>query len=153
MPGYKGHLVGGIIAYGSMVYLLRFLNPSVYTLAEWLALTLAGSLFPDVDIKSKGQNFFFSLLFLVLIGLALFNRFHLMAVLGCIGMTPLLVRHRGLFHRIWFLVGAPLLLAWLACGWFPRCSREALFLDALFFIIGALSHIWLDLGFKRMFRW
>jgi len=154
MPGYKKHLFGGACFYAIIIYVLRAskaCNPSLSTLLEWLAWTLAGSLFPDVDIKSKGQKLFYSLLFLVLIALALFERFKLIAILSCCCMTPLLVHHRGLFHRIWFIVGLPLLLASLAGNWMPAYKNAFLY-DALFFILGAVSHLWLDLGVFRMFR-
>ena len=82
MPGYKGHLVGGAVAYGVTVYLLRSLNPTAITLVEWFVCTLAGALFPDVDTKSKGQKYFYSVLWMVHLGLFFFEKFKLVAIAG-----------------------------------------------------------------------
>lgn len=152
MPGYKNHLVGGAVAYGFMVYLLRWLNPTVMTLLEWLMCALAGSLFPDIDTKSKGQKYFYSTLFIMLIGLFVLKRFKLIAIVSCCCMIPLLVNHRGLFHRPWFLIGLSFMLAFIGCRWMPTCA-DAFACNALFFIVGALSHVFLDVGLVRMFRW
>lgn len=152
MPGYKGHLVGGAVAYGLTVYLLRSLNPTTITLIEWFICALAGALFPDVDTKSKGQKYFYSGLWIVLLGLFFFEKFKLVAIVSCCCMVPLLVTHRGLLHRTWFLIGLPAGLAFLGCTWMPGCA-DLFVCNALFFIVGALSHVWLDLGLVRMFRW
>jgi membrane-bound metal-dependent hydrolase YbcI (DUF457 family) len=152
MPGYKNHLAGGVVAYGLTVYLLRSFNPTIPTLVEWLVCALAGSLFPDIDTKSKGQKYFYSLLFVVCIALVIFKRFKIIALLACLCMIPLLVNHRGLLHRAWFLIGLPVALAFIGCQWMPTCA-DAFACNALFFIVGALSHVWLDVGIVRMFRW
>ena len=57
MPGYRAHLAGGLTVYGITIYLLRSYCGSVFIAAEWMLFTLAGSLFPDIDTKSKGQKF------------------------------------------------------------------------------------------------
>jgi len=67
MPGYKGHLVGGTVAYGLLFFGLVGVvvkQPSMLTAGEWLLFALAGSLFPDIDIKSKGQKYFYYVIFL-----------------------------------------------------------------------------------------
>ncbi len=62
MSGYRGHLVGGLVTF---VALRNFLIPLTgHTIPQefvCLILTLLGALFPDVDIKSKGQQVFYSL--------------------------------------------------------------------------------------------
>lgn len=151
MPGYRGHLAGGAIAYGVMVYLLQSLHPSTITLIEWFGFALLGSLFPDVDTKSKGQRLFYFLFGITCIGLAMAGKFKIISGLTIIGILPLLVHHRGLFHRIWFVIGLPLVIVWLGSLWAPTLTRSMLY-DALFFIVGAISHLWLDLGFRRMLR-
>ncbi|HEV2601634.1 MAG TPA: metal-dependent hydrolase [Candidatus Babeliales bacterium] len=151
MPGYRGHLAGGAIAYGITVYLLQSLHPSAITLIEWLGFALIGSLFPDVDTKSKGQKLFYSVFGITCIGLAIEGKFKIISGLAILGILPLLVHHRGLFHRIWFVIGLPLFIVWLGSLWAPALTRSMLF-DALFFIVGAISHLWLDLGLRRMLR-
>src|SRR6185436_8940620 len=122
MPGYKNHLMGGMVAYGLTVYLLRSLHPTAMTLLEWFVCALAGSLFPDIDTKSRGQKYFYSLLFIVFIGLLMLKRFKLIALISCLCTVPLLVNHRGLLHRPWFLICFPLALAFVGCQWMPACA-------------------------------
>ncbi len=150
MSSYKGHLAGGCVAFAcGLVLITDYAQPDMLLAAEWFLATLAGSLFPDIDIKSKGQKYFYWF-FLGLIFLFVHkNRIDLLIALSVIAMLPLLVKHRGLFHRLWFVIAFPLGLWWLISLQFPLI-KAALFFDTLFFILGAISHLWLDLGLKRM---
>jgi membrane-bound metal-dependent hydrolase YbcI (DUF457 family) len=58
-------------------------------------------------------------------------------------IIPIMSRHRGLFHRTWFLVLMPLTIWAIFAAFFPAWSRP-FFLNTLFFIAGALSHLFLD---------
>jgi LexA-binding, inner membrane-associated putative hydrolase len=151
MPGYRTHLMGGVTTYVPLLYLLLPLKPTPLTMLEWLGCTLIGSLFPDVDTKSKGQLWFYRLLFLVLVVLVYKKNFLIAAVTSILCMLPLLFRHRGLFHRPLFLIGIPAagLLVLSVCA--PKQVPLFLF-DALFFSVGALSHIVLDRGIRALFR-
>lgn len=152
MPGYRGHLAGGAIAFCiALVTVAHFTQPTPMALAEWLGFCLAGSLFPDVDTKSKGQKYFYRGILLALIILAYMKHLDILVWVSIISITPMLVNHRGLFHRIWFLIGVPLLLWYVICLQFP-CYKGQLFFDVLFFIVGSLSHVWLDVGLRRMLR-
>jgi membrane-bound metal-dependent hydrolase YbcI (DUF457 family) len=146
MPNYKGHLVGGIIAYGLLFFaVFAAQKPSLLIAGEWLLFTLAGALFPDIDIKSKGQKYFYYVILIVLIVLVTQQRFETLACCSFIMISPMLVRHRGIFHNPLFVIVMPLLV-WVFMGRsLPHLSQQ-LFCDTLFFITGALSHIWLDLG-------
>lgn len=151
MPGYKGHLVGGAVSYLLLLSILMSQHTTVPTLFGWLMCSLAGSLFPDVDITSKGQKILFRILFVLFITLLIMQRMRAALGVSIVSFVPLLVHHRGLFHRFWFiaLIGfipvvyvhiyAPNLYVGFLCG-------------ALFFIFGAYSHLYLDVGFKRMWR-
>lgn len=77
----------------------------------WLAVMFA--LFPDIDIKSKGQLLFYRLLFVLDVCLVLAQLFREAAVLGLLALIPILSRHRGWTHTIWaaILVPLPLLAA------------------------------------------
>jgi len=155
MPGYKGHLLGGAAAGGlllSLLSCLRIVHPTPLCGIEWLLVCLAGSLFPDVDIKSKGQKLFYWILFGLFIYLYIRKKLMMLGLFSIIGILPMLVRHRGLFHKWWFIIGVPFLLAVLTSKYFPH-YKNALFFDALFFVAGAFSHLLLDLGIKRTFRW
>ncbi|GMU19844.1 MAG: metal-dependent hydrolase [Candidatus Babeliales bacterium] len=150
MSNYKGHLAGGIFVYLLSIYFV--VNSQIISFAtalEWLLFCLLGSLFPDVDIKSKGQKIFYWIV-LILGAILLFNkRGHALLILGVLAIFPLLVRHRGTTHRLWFVIVVPALVAWLACQYWPGCT-SIIFYDTLFFIIGAISHLWLDFGLRRL---
>ncbi len=150
MPNYKGHLAGGIFAYLLSLYMIiSYKSITLATGLEWLLFCLLGSLFPDVDTKSKGQKIFYWVVLLLAAVLLFSERLQGLLLLGALGIFPLLVRHRGIFHQLWFIILIPIAIAWLACGCWPNCSTIIAF-DALFFIIGALSHLWLDLGLLRL---
>lgn len=153
MPNYKGHLAGGFIAYGLTVgMLIVYCQPTFFTAVEWLLCALAGALFPDIDIKSKGQKLFYWVLLLIFVFLMLRKHFEILAVLSIVAITPLLVKHRGVFHRLWFVVSVPALAAFCLSMYVPTYA-SIIFFDTIFFIAGAISHLWLDMGFKKMFRW
>jgi LexA-binding, inner membrane-associated putative hydrolase len=154
MPGYKGHLVGGCCTYGIILGTLHALNsdfnPSFSTLMLWLMISVAGALFPDIDTKSKGQKYFYWVLFWFLMWRIIqFKKipsddcFNIVALTAIIALIPLLVPHRGITHQEWFIAsiaGA----AWVVlCRLFP-CHASAIPLQLTFFVAGACSHIWLD---------
>ncbi len=147
MPGYRTHLMGGFTAYVIVLYLLKSLKPTPFTMLEWLACALVGALFPDVDTKSKGQLWFYRFLFLVLLVLALHRCFLIAALISIVCILPMLVQHRGLFHRPLFLIGVPMLGVVIVNIYAPACAR-LFFFDALFFVVGAMSHILLDRGVR-----
>lgn len=154
MPLYKGHLLGGFVSGVSLLFLLSktvVYSLPVLTALEWLLCALAGALFPDVDTKSKGQKYFYWLISALI--LLSFYKGHLYcaAYLMLFSILPLIVRHRGLFHCTWFLIVVPLGAAALAGAYLP-VYRSFLFYDASFFIIGALSHLLMDFGFKGLMR-
>lgn len=152
MPNYKGHLVGGAVVFGLIFFgLLGALRPSLLTAAEWLFFTLAGALFPDIDIKSKGQKYFYYVVLLFFVAFALQQRFELLVCCSFITISPMLVSHRGIFHHPLFVIVVPL-IAWLLVRVLWPDISQCLLYDTLFFIAGALSHIWLDLGTSQMMR-
>jgi hypothetical protein len=151
MPGYKGHLAGGCVAYGLVLGLLYGYCASSLVAMRWLFCTLAGSLFPDIDVKSKGQKYFYWVILGFFLLLIIERKFKVLAVSSIVSVFPMLVKHRGIFHKTWFVVLAPLTI-WALIGSFLPEYSYILFFDVLFFIVGALSHLWLDLGIKRMLR-
>jgi len=146
MPGYRAHLVGGLAVYGITIYLLRSYCGSAFIAAEWLLFALAGSLFPDIDTKSKGQMFLYQILLIILIVLAIQRKFLIMAFLSIAAVIPIIARHRGLFHQPWFVVGLPAITA-LAIALYAPAYKKVIMFDAIFFILGALSHLVMDFGF------
>lgn len=156
MPFYKEHLMGGfasgmIVLFFIANYVCCYTIPILTTL-EWLLFALAGSLFPDVDIKSKGQKLFYWVI-VALILIALYKgNLNLAIYLSLFSILPMLVRHRGLFHCTWFIVLLPLGAAALASVYLPPIYRHSLFYDASFFIAGALSHLLMDFGPKGFIK-
>ncbi len=122
-------------------------HPSALTMLEWLLFTIAGSLFPDVDIKSRGQKYFYQIMLVLFVVLALNNHYRQLAVISILSLIPLLVKHRGIFHKLWFMIAAPLATWYCISLQFPQL-REALLMNSLFFVAGAISHLWLDKGIK-----
>ncbi len=144
MPGYKTHIVGGAVTFAALAYAVQGhvdLTPSLTF--QWLGAAILGSLFPDVDIKSKGQGIFYKGMLLCLILLLFKKQFYPFVILSFLGLVPVLVRHRGLFHRPWFVVVLPLALAFVVGQSFPDASITLL-QTSCFFAAGALSHLLLD---------
>lgn len=151
MPGYKMHLVGGTVAFWLLLYATKAADASVLTYAEWYCWALFGSLFPDIDTKSKGQKLFYSALVVVLVYLLIKRAMLLFPFLSLMGLLPLLTNHRGLFHRVWFVVLCPLMLIWYAKMYAATYVLSTTW-AMLFFGVGALSHLLLDFGPVRMWR-
>ena len=144
MPGYRGHIVGGATTFCVVILLVsKSYPPTLITALQWFLLTIVGALFPDVDIKSKGQGIFYRVILLCLILLYLQKNWQLFAATSFLAMIPVLVRHRGLFHNLWFVIFVPFALAYFMIESFPQ-HKTILLLDALFFAAGAISHIILD---------
>lgn len=148
MPGYRGHLVGGALVYGCMLYILKNSCDSIWIGAQWLLFTLSGSLFPDIDTKSMGQKIVYQFLFIILIVLALQRKFFALAIMSLFSFIPLIVRHRGLFHKFWFVIAFPASIVLILSLYAPNYTR-IIVLNGLFFVIGGISHLFLDFVVKR----
>jgi hypothetical protein len=152
MPGYKSHLVGGLCAYGMALYAVQlFVSFTVPAALEWLLFALTGSLFPDVDTKSKGQKLFYLLMFCVFCLMLLRGQLEMIGALSFLLLIPIIVPHRGLFHRLSFIIAfALVLVVWCVISTTIPC--RVLLFDAFFFIVGAFSHLVLDFGFMKVMR-
>jgi len=127
MPGYKAHLAGGLAVSVPMLYLLRHQAGSPGVAALWIGFALAGSLFPDIDTTSKGQKWFFRFWLVILLLLLFFKKYALFIASALLATAPLIVNHRGLFHKSWFLILIPCFTATVfafCCGYtFSFVSR------------------------------
>ncbi len=107
----------------------------------WIAVLFA--LFPDVDIKSKGQLLFYRIFLLLDLFLLIEEYYVEAALLGFLAMIPIVSRHRGWTHSslAMVLVPSPILLG-------PMYLARAPVLDGLPFYLGAvagyLSHLVAD---------
>jgi len=150
MPSYRVHVVGGAVFGASCIY---FLNAhtvtSPQTLATWMFCAMLGALFPDIDIKSKGQGIFYLFLIACLAAALMTRQKMLFIALAFLSFLPILSRHRGIFHNPWVITavgGTFLLMA-------PRAfQNKAMLWNVAFFILGAFSHVILDIGFRGFWR-
>lgn len=146
MPNYKGHVIGGLAVFSIGLLLVgNYHHISLLTGIEWALCTLLGSLFPDIDTKSKGQKIFYRLLFIFLIFLTLQQKFQTATFMCLAGFVPLLVNHRGLCHNILFILGIPMLIFGYIFLFLPAYGLLVVG-DIVFFTLGALSHLCLDRG-------
>ncbi len=144
MPGYKGHIAGAMFTWMVALFLLLFVRFVTGLQAlEWGAAALAGGLFPDLDIKSVGQKWLFRILFIAGIALIFCEHYKLVALMLLCSCIPMLVKHRGLMHSLYFITCVSLGTGILLSYRFP-VYREVIFFDMLFFWLGALSHLALD---------
>lgn len=143
MPNYRGHIVGGCVTFALLFFLVSSAYTSYTTAAEWLLCTLAGSLFPDIDTKSRGQRYFYWIVLSMLLYLIVQSRLDLLALVSVCAVTPLLVRHRGIFHQARFILFLTIGL-WVTIRIGAPHLARSLLSDLVFFTAGALSHIWLD---------
>ncbi len=147
MPGYKGHLIGGAIAFACVIVGVSYWQkPSFFLAMHYFVCSLLGSLFPDVDTKSRGQGIFYRTLLMVLAFLLFNGEHYFFVILSLLGLAPLLVGHRGLFHKPSFLIIIPLLI-FSICFFCGLVNPQIGFGYAIFFIAGSLSHIILDKTF------
>lgn len=152
MPSYRGHLVGGAAVYLGILQIIKSYEPSLSIVLQGFFFCMLGSLFPDVDIKSKGQKLFYMIAFLALCYFLLHQRFDLFIALSLLSTVPLLVKHRGLFHQTWFLIFISLSTALFIGSYNDDYSSWAM-QNALFFLAGALSHIILDRSWSKIKAW
>jgi len=153
MPSYRGHLIGGFLTYVGILQLLKNMHLSGFMIIQGLIFCLLGALFPDIDVKSKGQKVFYSMLLVLLIWLLYKKMYCLFAVMSLLGIIPILVRHRGIFHHIWFLFSMAVISTLVIrsqCGGF----ENMMLYNCWFFFAGTVSHVVLDRfisGCKKLF--
>jgi hypothetical protein len=150
MPGYKGHVSGGLVAgclaVGALVIAGRFTCTPLY-LAGWIGFCLLGALFPDVDTDSKGQNLFYGVLIVVEGALIYRHQYRWGAWLGLCSMLPALGHHRGWTHTWWamLLVGLPILF--VPGIFFDGVDLGTFLPFYIAFTMGYFSHLLMDRKF------
>ena len=82
MPGFRGHLIGGTVTYLAILQCIKSMQPSIPVIISGFIFCIIGSLFPDIDIKSKGQKLFYSAALFVLCGFLWYERTDNSSVVG-----------------------------------------------------------------------
>ncbi len=147
MPNYRGHLLGGAIAYGlSLAVPLRFTYfpcAGVLSIAGEFLACLIGSLAPDIDIHSKGRQILNKIIFVGLV-LSSFQK-STAALLIFIGVFLFAqnVGHRQMTHHPAFIIIVPYCLGVVLNQHITFLPEVSLNLYCSF-VLGALSHILLD---------
>lgn len=149
MPGYRGHLIGGSIAYLVFLQLIKIVSVDQATIFSGFFFCLLGSLFPDVDIKSKGQKIFYLCILLFFFLFLLYERTDICIGIMFVSIVPLLVKHRGIFHNYWFLTTISMATAFCIGSYHEQYSLFA-FYNGLFFLVGSASHVFLDRTITRL---
>ena len=150
MSNYKGHLAGGLVAYIVAILILSLAQIGFSHQFQWFVATLAGALFPDIDIRSKGQRLFLEIMVLLLIGCLFLHAYIPIVFLLICGLLPLVVPHRGIFHDLGFILALVSLVSLFLVLVVPE-NTTTILSTAAFFLLGACSHLVLDVGFKKTF--
>ena len=120
MSMFREHWIGGLVAYSTffIISLVATLavpifyntvpeawNPTIPPVLDFLqiigcfVIAVLFGLWPDVDIKSKSQKIFYSVLFVLNVVLIVFLQKYLeSALLGLFAMLPIMSKHRGWTH-------------------------------------------------------
>lgn len=151
MPGYKGHLAGGIFfavmgLVGAVMLGLLVFDPLVG--AGLTGFCLLGALFPDVDTDSKGQNLYYSVFATVDLGLILNEQYVWAAWLGFFAMLPAIGSHRGWTHTWWAMLLVPTPILALPLLLKGTDSFPAFLPFYVAFGAGYFSHLLLDGEFR-----
>ncbi len=151
MPNYKCHFLGGCVIYG-IIFLIISLNykACIFSFDQsilFFVATFLGSLFPDIDTRSKGRKIFYVFLpGIIILSFALKN-FKMMLSVASFSALMHIVKHRGIFHTIWF----NLMFVFLCCSGLINLVpyyKNNIILCGAFFLLGVFSHLFLDFRFK-----
>ena len=83
--------------------------------AVWL-ICVTASLFPDIDTKSTSQKVIYTVLVLLDSYLLIMGQYIAAAIVGLVAMTPMLTKHRGIFHSYWMAALLPAVVLSLTIG-------------------------------------
>ncbi len=145
MPGYKTHLVGGLVSFVvtfAAAYSFQKFTVDFPTALGWFFITLFGALFPDIDVKSKGQGFIYPILLFVLLLFLKSGNMIAFTLVSIASLIPLVANHRGLFHNYIFIVGCAAVGAFCFNHYYHISLLH--YASIAFFCIGAGSHLFLD---------
>lgn len=146
MPGYKAHIGLAIFLYAIVFIIVSSVyKPSLLYLLELAFCTVLGALFPDVDIKSKGQKYIYTAFFIGAIPLLCMRYYMVTAFLGWLFVIPMIVKHRGVFHDPVYMSLLVFILWYMLYAYSPYYGRHFI-VHYICFLIGMHSHMLLDYG-------
>lgn len=138
-------MMGGVVLMIIVIHFFyhSFFSPSLLEIFWYLIIATMFALWPDVDIKSKGQKLFYIIFFITDIYLICTSQFKIAAFFGLLIILPILSKHRGWTHTYWamLLIPSPILF-------YPMISGDTFdfigFPYYLAAITGYFSHLFLD---------
>ncbi len=156
MSGYKGHITGAAVFCAAYLMVLNSLSASpaqfsqqAILSADWMkiaglfVLAILFGLWPDVDTNSKGQDVFYSGIFILDLVLIFSHQLEAAAYLGLLAITPILGKHRGWTHTWAAMLIVPLPILLVPYLYDPDRWQYALaYYGAA--VAGYLSHLVLD---------
>lgn len=149
MPGYKTHLLGGMLLGLSLLIVFRAVGIiAPREILELVGAVLCGSLFPDIDTRSMGRRFGTLIFLLIAFAAAALGYFWSMCAVLAVLCVALAQPHRGITHRVWSVIFLCIGAALPALFFRPIYAARFLRI-LLFFALGAISHLILD---GRLFR-
>ncbi len=114
---FKGHVTGGVVTGVAVTTSAMVLSGPVgipappLVLAQVFAVTVFFSLFPDLDISSVPQRWFFRAIFLTLLVLSYYGYYEEATLLALVAISPLLDHHRSWTHNVLSVWIFPFILA------------------------------------------
>ena len=147
MPGYKGHLAGGLFfacmaLVGAGMTGVVAISPLLG--AGMIGFCLLGALFPDVDTDSKGQRLYYAVFVAIDLGLIWQKEYLWAAWLGLFSMLPALSAHRGWTHTWWAMIATPLPILLIPMFTLGADVWPQFIPFYASFVLGYFSHLLLD---------
>ena len=141
----KGHIFFGFIISFIFIFVISnyFFKPDLKDIILYIVIGVLFSMWPDIDTKSKGQRFFYSIFFLTDCYLIWLQEFKIAAFFGLLIILPILAKHRGWTHSrpAMLLIPLPILL-------YPMWVNNSLDFSNLPFyaiaVTGYFSHLLID---------
>jgi membrane-bound metal-dependent hydrolase YbcI (DUF457 family) len=113
---FKGHITGGFIS-GALLTTAAFVFSSsagphhnLLPLFPIFGVTVFFSLFPDLDVGSIQQRWFYRAIFILLLYLGYQKYYELATLVAIVAITPILDHHRGWTHNYFSALLVPLFL-------------------------------------------
>lgn len=158
MADFRGHVNG------ASAFSLGYVGVMTYVLAitgaldqpnggDWFfyglmafGIGLVFGIWPDVDVNSKAQKFFYRIFLVLDVLLLVLRQFEVAAYLGLFAIIPALGKHRGWTHTWWAALVLPAPL--VALPWFlPPNGLYTVAVGICFYgaaVTGYFSHLFLD---------